>query len=1004
MHPQRFPKGFGLLLLSLLVTAQLSAQQRTITGKVTDSSNAPLVGVSITVKGTDRSTATSVNGDFSVTVPSNNAVLVFSSVGFAPQEITVGDNTSLSVIMTAAETKMDEVVVVGYGKQSRRNVTGSVTKVDMSQTENLPATSFTQSLRGRVAGVQFIDNGRPGQGGSIQIRGQRSVSGSNNPLIILDGVFFNGDYSDINPNDIESMEVLKDASATAIYGTRAANGVIIITSKRGTSAKPVIRFNTYFGFSGWSHKMKLYSPGSYLQRILDYRAQNDQPANPDSIAFYLQTTEREMYEAGRSIDPWDVVSQDASIQSYNMSISGRTDRTNYFISANYTNDKGLILNDNAKRITVRSNIENKITNWLTIGLNSQFTRRDLSGIRPPMEMAYWLSPYGKLYFDDGSLVPYPAVDNIEFNPLFAPGTYRNQALNYSIIGTVYGIVNFPFVKGLSYRFNYNPRFSWDQNYTAQPVYNRPGSGYTSTGLASRTNQQNTNWQYENILTYSKSLGDHDFDITLLYGQDHIEQDITRARSQNLFNDALGYNNLNIGTTQTTPNEPDDVQASNSVSSMARLNYRFKGRYLLTLTARRDGSSRFGENKKYGTFPSAAIAWVMSDEVFMDNLTWIDMLKLRLSHGKVGNIAGGPYQSLGQFITTQYVFGDGSPTYTGVYSDPRYMPQPDLGWETTTASNIGVDFELLRSRIGGTLEFYYTKTTDMLQQQSVSSLTGFTRQYINIGQVDNKGIEVTLNTVNVKNQIFSWTSNIVFSYNKNKIVHIKNQDANKDGVEDNDLSNNWFIGQPINVAYDYVFDGVYQEGDPLPTGYKPGWIRVQDLNKNDNISATDDRTIIGQYDPKYRWGFTNTFRYGGISLSVFINAMEGFIAPFDLLSVENVHGGGSFPGRPVNMHDAGYWTPRNRSDSRPSLNWTNPLGMHFYAKRDFIRLQDVSLAYDFPKSFIDRYKVANLRVYVSGRNLATRTDWPGPDPESGNRTVTQLYPTPRTVTFGLNLGF
>jgi hypothetical protein len=287
---------------------------------------------------------------------------------------------------------------------------------------------------------------------------------------------------------------------------------------------------------------------------------------------------------------------------------------------------------------------------------------------------------------------------------------------------------------------------------------------------------------------------------------------------------------------------------------------------------------------------------------------------------------------------------------------------------------------------------------------VSTLTGFSNQYINIGQVNNRGIEVTLNTVNINTKKFSWSSNIVFSANKNKIVHIKNQDANKDGVEDNDLANSWFIGQPINVAYDYQFDGIYQQGDQLPAGYKPGWIRVKDQNKDGSISPANDRVIIGQYDPKYRWGFTNTFKYEGFSLAVFINAMEGFIAPFDLLSVENSTGGGSFPGRPVNMLNAGYWTPDNKSNSRPSLNWTNPLGMHFYAKRDFIRLQDVSLAYEIPKSIIDQYHLTNIRIYVSGRNLATHTDWPGPDPESGNRTVTTLYPTPRTITFGLNLGF
>lgn len=999
-------------MLLLLTAAAAFAQLRTVSGRITDGgTGGPIPGVTVNVKGSNATVVTDAKGNYSIGVPSGAAVLVFSYVGYGTQEIPVGTSTTVSPSLSAAQRSMDEVVVIGYGRQSRRNVTGSIAKVNLAQTENLPNTSFAENLRGRVAGVQFIDNGRPGQGGSIQIRGQRSLSGLSDPLIILDGVFFNGTYADINPNDVESIEVLKDVSATAIYGTRAANGVILITTKKGRAAKPTIRFNTYYGWSDWSHKVQLYSPDRYLQRILDYRRANGQAANPDSIKYYLQTTEREMYEAGKTVDPWDAVSaNNPGIRSYDLSVSGRTDKTSYFMSGDITNEQGLIVNDVAKRISLRSNLENKIADWLTLGLNAQFIRRNLTGVRPPIEMAFWLSPYAKLFYDDAKTdpVPYPVVDQLEFNPLFAPTLYSNKALNYNLNGTMYAVLDVPFVKGLSYRLNYNPTFRWEQNYSIQPRYDRAGAGYINIGNASRTNQQYSSWQYENILTYAKRLNDHDFDVTLLYGRDYNQFDITRATANNFFNTSLGYNNLSIGTTQTAPNGPNDAQETRSISSMARLNYRYKGRYLLTLTARRDGSSVFGENNKFGTFPSAALGWVLSDEGFMRKLEPVNLLKLRLSYGKVGNIANGPYQSLGRFVSGQYVFGDGSATYTGVYSDPAFMPQLNLGWETTTGANAGLDFEILKSRIGGSFEWYQTKTTNLLQQQTVSSVTGFTNQYVNLGQVNNSGFEITLNTVNVRTKKFEWSSNVVFSYNKNKIVHIKYQDANGDGIEDNDLVNGWFIGKPISVAYDYVFDGIYQAGDSMPAGYKPGWVRVKDISgpagKPDGKITADDRTIIGQRDPKYRWGFTNTFRYGGFSLSVFVNAMAGFISNFDLLDVNTQALGYSFPGRPLNMFDGGYWTPENKSATRPGLNFTNPLGIRFYEKRDFVRLQDVSLAYDFPKTFLGRYGVNNLRLYVSGKNLATVTDWEGPDPESGNRTITGLYPTPRTLTVGANLSF
>jgi TonB-linked SusC/RagA family outer membrane protein len=745
--------------------------------------------------------------------------------------------------------------------------------------------------------------------------------------------------------------------------------------------------------------MKLYTAADYPQRILDYLRAFNQPSDPARITDYLQTTEREMYLAGKTVDAWDVVSQNSNIQSYNLNVSGRSDRTSYYLSGTYVKDKGLILNDNAKRITVRSNISTRITDWMEVGLNSQFTRRDLSGIRPPMDMAYSLSPYAKLYQDDANtkLLPFPVVDQLQFNPLLAPATHKNEVINSNLLATMYAVINLP-VKGLSYRFNYNAGYRWNHNYSLVPIYNTPNTGYVNTGSAQKTNEQSESWQYENILTYNKQLGKvHGFDVTLLQGANSTKLENTRSTSTNLFNDANGYNNLGIGISQQAVTQ---ANKTSGISYMARLNYRFNQRYLLTLTARRDGSSTFGENHKYGTFPSAAVAWILSDEPFIrKTLPSFSLLKARVSYGSVGNIAGNPYQSLGQFATTQYVFGDGSPTYTGVYPNPSYMPNPLLGWETTVGSNVALDFQLLRDRIGGTVEYYNTKTNDLLQAQSVSPMTGFSNQYFNIGQTSNKGLEISLNTVNLVKGGFEWSSNIVFSTNRNRIVHLKYQDANKDGKEDNDVLNGWFIGQSIGAVYDYVFDGIYQQGETLPTGYKPGWIRVKDVT-NDGKITPDDRTIIGQRAPKYRWGIGNTFKYGAFSLSFFVNSMQGFINSFNMLDVSSSTPGGSFPGRPVNMLSAGYWTPENKSNTRPGLNFTNPLSIYYYKKRDFVRLQDASIDYNVPRKVTSKFGLTSLQVYASGRNLYTKTEWPGPDPESGSNGTSDLYPTPRTISFGI----
>ena len=978
----------------------LSQQQKSVSGKVTDSSGGSLPGVSVVVKGTTTGVITDMDGKYTLARVPENATLQFSFVGMKTQEIAIGNKTSVNVVLAEEAIGLDEVVAVGYGTQSRRNVTGSLSRVDVKKMEALPNTNISQALRGRVAGVQFTDNGRPGQGGSILIRGQRSISASNNPLVVLDGIIFEGSINDINPGDIDALDVLKDASATAIYGARAANGVILVTSKKGTTEKPMIRVNSYYGVSDWSYKPKLLTPERYVQKTLDWRSQAGLEADPTKIANYLTATEAKNYIAGNIIDPWEVASQNSSIQNYDLSISGRSNKTNYFISGNYINEQGLIYNDKSTRKSVRINIDNQITDWLKFGVNAQYAERDMSGIEADMSSAMWTSPYNDVWADEAKTDPKPLgnEDGLVGSILKNSIINKDFEMQRNLFANFYSVIDLP-VKGLSFRINYSPNYRWYNLNNFSPIYQR--NGLNDKGSASRRVDFNKTWVLENILTYSKQIGrDHHFDITLLYGRNQSTDESVIGSGSDFSgsSDANGWNNLSLAKVQTASSSASNIDA---ISSMARLNYRFKDKYLLTLTARRDGNSVFGSNHKFGTFPSAAIAWIASEEPFLKAISAMNSLKLRISYGSVGNQAISAYQSLTKQGQVQYVYGDGGSTSTGLY--PLNLANSNLGWETTTSANFAIDYEILKGRIGGTVEYYNMDTHDLLLTRQLPGPTGFSSILTNVGATSNKGIEVTLNTINLQRGKFEWNSNITFATNKNEIVHIYQSDANGDGVEDNDISNRWFIGQPISVAYDYQLDGVYQVGDQIPTGQKAGFFRMQDFNGDGKIDAID-RHVLGNLQPKYRWSFTNNVKFGSFNFMITLNALQGWIGTNTLLALDNGAGGtglGNFPGRAANLLDAGWWTPENKSNTRSSLVYTNPYNHSYFQSRDFVRIQDVSLSYDFPKELVSRLKMSNLKAYVSGRNIYTFTNWQGMDPESGNGSR-GAFPTPRTISIGLNL--
>jgi TonB-linked SusC/RagA family outer membrane protein len=982
----------------------LEKQQNIIRGTITDSdSGEPLPGVNVLVEGTSIGTITDMEGKYSIEVPDANSFLTFSFIGYLSETMEVGSRSVVDISLVLNIEELNEVIVVGYGTQIKRNVTGSVSKVDVEQLESQPNTNIAQAMRGRVAGVQFMDNGRPGQSGDILIRGQRSITASNDPLVIVDGALYPVDFDEgglamLNPNDIESMEILKDASAAAIYGSRAANGVILITTKSGTTEKPTIRFNTFFGVSNWSHKLKLYSPESYLQRKIDFLEQNDIDLS-ETNPYDLEEFELERYDSALTIDPWEVISQDAWQQSYNLSVSGKTNKTLYYLSGNLSNEKGLILNDKAKRLSVRMNLENKVTDWLSIGVNSQFAQLDKTGVNASLRNAYWLSPYAKLYADEEEteLHYYPTYgETLVTNPLWDATIMDNEEVSNELFANIFALVDIPFIKGLTYRLNYNPNIRWERDYSFTPIYDQ--EGVKSSGSARKKNTNRWDWQLENILTYVKEFENHAFKLTLVYGVDHSEWESTKVDVKGFTNDNNGWNNLSLAE----PTIPETkAEQRNGVSSMARLNYRFRERYLLTATIRRDGSSIFGENNKYGVFPSISAGWIITGEPWFQT-TFLDLLKFRISYGKVGNQDLDAYSAYGESGIVNYVFGDGSPTYKAIYPDPEKMPNENLKWESTISANFAIDFSTLNNRLSGTIEYYTMESDDLLLYRRLPDMTGFEGIYTNLGQTKNKGVELTLNSVNISNSNFQWSSSFVFSTNKNEITRLYGSDMDGDGKDDDDPINKWFVGHPIDVNYDYVFDGIFQEDDELPEGYQAGWAKV--LNSNgDTLISPEDREVLSQRQPKIRWGLNNSFSFKGITLSFFINGMHGFEEENNLLDVSSIRGN-SFPERSVNSLDAGYWTPENRSNTRPGLTYTNPTAMGYYQSRSFVRIQDVTLAYDLPSSVLEKIKIASLRVYISGRNLATFTDWQGPDPESGYNNINRLYPTSRTFVMGLNLSF
>lgn len=1009
------------------IISGIELQQLTVSGTVTDESTGDAMpGVNVVVKGSNIGTLTDGSGKYLISIPDKNAILSFSFIGYNTLEQPFSGSSTINVALKPTTQALDEVIVIGYGVQKKSDLTGSVVRVSLDDKSVLANTNLSQALSGASAGVNVQASGLAGSEPSLSIRGQTSLSANDRPLIVLDGIIYNGAITDINISDVESIDILKDASSAAVYGSRSANGVMLITTKKGKTEKPVVSFNMYYGYQAMTNNpMKVMNAEQYAVKLTDYYYQQSlylwyakkptsitdkggKPVRPDItdrnvVSSFLRTTEeKENYLAGKSIDWIHEIIQLAPIQNYNLNVSGKSEKSNYFLSASYTNEEGILMNDSFKRLTVHSNVETKVTDWLSFGLNSTYSVRDYSGLAAvlgatqagamtasPLANNMIGSPSFQMFLTGEAYMPFP------LNNTFAD----NSDIRNNLFNVANAKISVPWVKGLTYEINYSNTYVVTNLNTFYPATIPQGS--TNKGLAEKTPTETKNWIINNIVGYNRSFGDHQVSGTLLFSRENRKGKDSFLSSSGFSNPVLGYNSMELGTLF---NLATGAWEENSLSYMARGNYTFKSRYLLTATIRKDGFSGFGASTKFATFPSVSLGWVASDESFLRDIKWL-YLKLRTSYGKNGNQGIGRYSSFSRMTSQPYVYGP--TTYIGVY--PSSLGNADLAWETTSSFNFGIDYGFLNRRISGSIDVYKATTSNVLVSRALPSTTGYSNVWANIGSIDNKGIELEIKTINLEG-LLHWESNFTFSINRDEISKLYG------GKNDKDIGNSWFVGQPISAIYDYENAGGLWTEQELYSGttlnnWYPGQFKYVDQNGDGAIEAVNDRKVIGYRTPNYRFSINNTLSYSNFSLNIFINSIQGGNGYYieDNSSKVNVDWNSNTVYRVNAPAVRQYWTPDNGVNNATGVFNAPVVHGGIYESRSFVRLQDVSLSYKFGSDMLKTLKIAECQFYIASKNPYTFTKWSGWDPEvvSWNATdgSTNTYtPLLRNVTAGFRVTF
>ncbi len=964
----------------VVITPTKLYQQTEISGTVTDATTGEVLpGVNILIQGTTEGTITDVSGNYTIHVPNENAVLVYSFIGYLPETRSVNGQTRIDISLKPDIQSLEEIVVIGYGTQKRIDLTGSVSSIPGERLEEKPVTNVLNAIQGSVAGVNIVQSSTaPGSEADFYIRGLNSISAGTKPLLVVDGVPYNGNYNDLNLNDIASIDILKDASSTAIYGTRGSNGVVMITTKRGKTGKPSITYTMYTGVEMLSHALRPEDGAAYRQKNLDYHMQLG-----DSLVELSNMTEIENYAAGKEVNWLDEISQRGTLQNHEINVSGGNDNITYYISGGYQKQEGVLKGYQFERYNIRSNFDFDVTNWLSGGATLSYLDKNTDGGRASLYQAMRCSPYGSVYDENGDYAILP----------MAPETYYLNALSNLYDSRVSHDRSFngnffaeaTFFKDIKYKLSYGYSYS---PYIYSNYENRKSGNEKGYGVIQ--NKTKTRWLVENLLTYNKTFDKHEIGVTLLYSAQEDGYLETEMRGTLFLNDELEFYNLDAAETQQVYSTNNQ---KNYLSQMGRINYNYAHKYLLTLTARRDAYSAFGEGNKYALFPSFALGWNIAEEEFMSDIEPLDLLKLRVSFGEAGNQAIDPYLTLSTMGTAQYIYNN--ETVTALY--PKILGNKGLKWEHTKSINLALDFGLFAQRINGTLEWYKSKTSDLLLKRGIPNMSGYTEIYDNIGATQNTGIEFSINTVNISTNNFSWRSSFNISANKNKITRLY-------GDKSDDIGNKWFIGKPLQAVYDYNMLGVWQTDDDYSAmpGAKPGDLKFEDIN-NDSVINADDKMYLGTNLPDYIFGFSNTFTYKNLSLNIFIQGSHGGLKGNAAILDYNDQAL-----RMNLLQGIGYWTEENRSNTRPSLIYTNQLFYGYPESNSYVRVKDITLSYRLNLPQLAKYNIGDLSVYVSGKDLFTFTKWHGWDPETdkqgfrGNENE-DFYPYVSSVIFGLKLG-
>jgi TonB-linked SusC/RagA family outer membrane protein len=1020
--------SFGLIANSMA--------QKNLTGKVLDEDNNPIPGATVMVKGTNVATTTDVNGNFSITIPAKAKTLVFSFIGMSDNEVEIGNQTSFNVVMSIDVVGLDEVVVIGYGTAKKRDLTGAISSVKLSRVENEKPQSVQDLLRGNIAGLEVGFSTAAKATGSLEIRGVNSLKTSSYPLIVVDGVIYPGALEDINPNDIESIDVLKDASSAAVFGARAANGVIMITIKKGQQGRPVINLNSSVGLATMAKRAYVYGPEEFvswrtdlMQSLNYYNAAvntklyifEDPRDLPDGVTeeqwrdgktgdlidiwlarLGFQPMEIANYKANNPVDWSDMVFQNGLIQDHNLSLSGKKEEMTYYWSLGYINNEGIIVGDQYKTLRSRINLDGKVTDWLSVGLNTQYSNRDESNINAAWGYIVGDPPYGSIYKDDGVTIRISPTDNVPGgvkHPLYDKMFQERRQVYNNIISSLYANLKLPL--NITYQFTFAPRLQWYEYYNHQSALHEDWAKFG--GQADRRQSSVFSWQIDNLIKWSKTIGSvHQFDVTLLANAEKYQSWSDNMSTQGFSpTDALGFHNMTAGKSSSNVISSSD-EYSTGDAYMARFFYSLLSRYMVTLSIRRDGYSAFGLKHPRGTFPSFALGWVFTDESFLKN----DVLtygKLRFSWGANGNREVGRYAALSDMNIGKYPYKTISGTaYESNQLYVNRMSNPDLRWEKTRAINLGLDFTFLNGLFDGSLEIYKMNTLDLLIDRSLPRILGFTSVTSNLGEVENRGIELNLNARIINQENLNWRANLTFSTNRNEIVHlygdmvdVKDESGNVIGQKEaDDITNRWFIGHSIGEIWQPRILGVWQLGEEAQAAkfaQFPGDFKLKDVNGDNKINQSDYE-FQGQTEPQFRWNMRHDFNiHKNFDLSFNMYSYWGHYGEFNI--AKNRSG---YPDR-NNSYISEYWTPDNPTNDYARL-YSSEGGAVFnvYRKRSFIRFDNFSLAYTIPQELLKKVRISNMKLIGTIRNVGYwAPEWNFWDPENSG-------PNPRYFTVAVNL--